>query len=141
MGYTSSLYDIPTDFGQLEWFSYDGEPTQAGEREAFLRGEMSFAENTTVNVYDKYFGRMNVQAVNHGEHNGKKCLVIGVSFTKPLKRYIAANYRETVFIDPCNYEIDKPLSEYLEEDFDVVIIQLRGTSYKELLEESPEFVG
>lgn len=138
--YTSSFYDLPTDFSQLEWFKLDGAPAKYGAREMFMEGEELTGKDYQFFLYDRYHGELNVRAINHGNNNGKKCLVVGVSFTRCLKGYIAANYAETVFLDPANHVIDKPLSEYLDEGYDDVIVLLRGTSYFTIKESSPEFV-
>ena len=127
--YSSDFYDVLTDFSQIQWLDKKGKPTTYGQRDEFLAGKNPYSTSPVFNVYDTYYGSLDVDAVNHGQSNGKKCLVVCVSYMRALKGYIAANYERTVFVAPTLHPTDKPLSDYLAEGFDDVIIQLDVASY------------
>lgn len=142
LDYTSELYDVPDDFSYLEWKTLEGKHATYGKRDAFLAGEYSFGEDPVYNVFDTYFGSATVQANNKGPNNGKRCLVICVSFARPLKGYIAQNYAQTVFVAPSINPVDISLKDLIDQgNFDDVIIQLAEYSYAGMNKVSPNFLA
>ena len=137
LDYTSDLLDSPAAFPQIEWTYQKG---AAGERDAFLAGEASY-EGNVFNLYDAYYGSVDCEALNRAEGAAGTCLVFCNSMTRPLKGYIASNYRRCVFIDPDNGTVDKPIQQVIDEvaPDDVVFIMTPG--FRGANENNPDFLG
>ncbi|MGI6221350.1 MAG: hypothetical protein ACOYIP_05735 [Coriobacteriales bacterium] len=140
--YSSEFYDLVTDFSSIEWKNKKGETVPCGKRDEYLTGSNPYSEKPIYNVYDSYYGSSNLEALNHGDNNGKTCLVICSSYTKALKNHIASNYKRTIFVDPMNGKATRSMSDYIEnEDVDDVVIQIASTSYGKLKQNSPDLLS
>ena len=144
LDYPIALEDLPLDFSQLTFHELPedgGAEKHLGLREDILLGNAEPRENDD-SVYYQYFGGGAAVAENTGPNNGRTALFVGDSLSYCLTRFIAANYRETVFLLPGNARYDGSLESYIEQfDPDDVIFMMHATKYESIAEYSPAFVG
>ena len=146
--YTSNMYDMPTDFSQLEYFPIENDqlsnepgkdPGRRAKTLASKRHRMH--QRDIYQGYSTYYGAFNGLIVNHGSNNGKTCLIIGDSLTHCLKRYIASNYQNTYSVLPGNFRTSRTLGEYIEYcKPDDVIVVTQCVKYLNVAQTSPAFM-
>ena len=138
------LEDIPLDFSQLAFYELgdaDGTPFAMGLRDDVLAGKTAIAPGGVTKYYE-YFGGGNAEVLNDGENNGKTALVVCDSLSYCLERFIASNYRHTVFLLPGNTRKDGSLEDFIATyDPDDVIILMHVTKYEMVASYSPTFIG
>ena len=144
LDFPTDLKDLPIDFSSLSFYELKedgGGAKQMGAREEVLFGDGTM-ESDDSSKYYAYFGGGSAEAVNDGANNGRTALFIGDSLSYCLSRFIASNYRHTVFLLPGNSRFDTSLESYLEAyDPDDVIVMMHATKYQSIAEYSPEFIG
>ena len=147
--FTSTLWDLPIDFGNLHYYTIENDVLSEKERsDPGYRKKTLASQNAQMELanpyqgYGIYYGAFNGLIVNEGENNGKTCLIIGDSFTHCLKRFIAANYKETYSILPGNYATDLSLEKMIDKyKPDDVIYMTQAKKYNSFAVKSPKFIG
>ncbi len=138
------LEDLPEDFSQLSFYDLQedgGAEKTMGLRDAVLyQGATVEADGTS--KYYEYYGGGSAEVHNSGQNNGRTALFIGDSLSYCLSRFIAANYRETVFLLPGNGRYSHSLEDYLQlYNPDDVIVMMHASKYEMIAEYSPSFIG
>ena len=148
-GFSSELYDIPTDFSHLRYYTIkddvlsQDERSDPGKREKTLsKASHQMKQGNDFQGYSSYYGPFNGLIVNEGANNGRTCLLIGDSLTHCLKRYIASNYAKTYSILPGNSTTHMALEDVIEAySPDDVIYITQSLKYQSIASASPEFIG
>ncbi|WP_165056816.1 hypothetical protein [Adlercreutzia sp. ZJ305] len=143
LGFSDELWDLPTDFSGLTVRTAGGEEVLRGARGQLAAGEEPASWGGPYDGYDSWYGPADELVYENGAaRNGRTCLVVGLSYEKPIDPYIARNYETTVCLDVVNVGKGKPLSDYIDEyRVDDVVIQLGLTSYESVMERSAGFLG
>lgn len=143
LGFEDELWDLPTDFSSLRVRTADGEDVLRGARGQLTAGEEPENWGGPFDGYDSWYGVADELIYeNKDGGDGQVCLVVGLSYEKPIDPYIALNYETTVCLDVVNVGKDKSLSDYIDEyQVDDVVFQLGLTSYKSVMERSAGFLG
>lgn len=166
LDFPSQLWDVPTDFSNLE-ITLNGQLFTHGARELLLvehereglNADEALDVNTLLktdalqlptgamndqeayfNAYHWYYGTStsNVIYENTGEHNGKTLLYICQSYGVPIERYLASNYTKTIVLSPALDPVNKTLDEYIAEyDVDDVVLQFGAHPYSVMHNVSP----
>ena len=143
LGFDDELWDLPTDFSHLVVRDADGKEVLRGARNQIAAGVKPSNWGGPYDGYDSWYGPSGEFVyTNEDGGNGKTCLVVGLSYEKPIDPYIASNYQTTVCLDVVNVGTRKPLQEYLDEyGVDDVVFQLGLGGYKPMMEKSAGFLG
>ena len=143
LGFDDELWDLPTDFSHLTIHDAEGQEVLRGARGQLAAGAEPASWGGPYDGYDSWYGPANELVYDNSMvEDGKTCLVVGLSYEKPIDPFIANNYKTTVCLDVVNVGTQKALNEYLDEyDVDDVVFQLGLTSYKPMLAKSSGFLG
>lgn len=143
LGFDDQLWDLPTDFSHLSVRDADGKEVLRGARNQIAAGENPKTWGGPYDGYDSWYGSAGeLVYANLDGGNGKTCLIVGLSYEKPIDPYIASNYKTTVCLDVVNVGTQKPLQDYLDEyGVDDVVFQLGLSSYKSMMARSAGFLG
>ena len=143
LGFDDELWDLPTDFSHLTVRDAEGAEVLRGARNQIAAGAEPEKWGGPYDGYDSWYGAAGELVYENGEGgNGRTCLVVGLSYEKPIDPYIACNYGTTVCLDVVNIGARKPLEEYLDEyGVDDVVFQLGLTGYGSMTKRSAGFLG
>jgi hypothetical protein len=145
------LDDMPIDFSNLTFYELN-DPSQPddgtnltekwmGLRDGVLSGEIVTEPRKTAQYYN-YFGGGSAEAVNAGENNGKTMMFVGDSLAYCLQRYLASNYKRSIFLLPGNSRLTGSLEDYIQKYHpDDLIVMTHATKYETFAEFSPEIIG
>ena len=145
------LDDMPIDFSNLTFYELN-DPSQPddgtnltekwmGLHDGVLSGEIVTEPRKTAQYYN-YFGGGSAEAVNAGENNGKTMMFVGDSLAYCLQRYLASNYKRSIFLLPGNSRLTGSLEDYIQKYHpDDLIVMTHATKYETFAEFSPEIIG
>lgn len=143
LGFDDELWDLPTDFSHLTVRDAEEMEVLRGARNQIAAGVEPEMWGGPYDGYDSWYGAAGELVYENGEGgNGRTCLVVGLSYEKPIDPYIACNYETTVCLDVVNVGVQKHLEEYLDEyGVDDVVFQLGLTGYGSMTKRSAGFLG
>ena len=113
-----------------------------GLRERIMEDESAASELNLLDAYTSYYGLGNCIIENEEADNDKTCLVVGDSYTRCLIRYIASNYRHTVYVCPANHKVNASFRSIVDTwEPNDIIVQWQCLKAFQIKRNSPEFLS